>query len=194
MALRRAKLAADEIVERGGMPVTSPLRTVVDLGGRLPQVEAVVAADMALQKRLVRLADLQQYVARHAGRKGIARLRRVTELTEPAAESAMETRLRLLLVLSGLPRPQAQVTIHDDGGRFLGRPDLCYPDQRLCLEYDGGTHRDSLIEDNRRQNRLMNAGFRLLRFTAPDIQRNPDAAVALVRAALNAPNGPLSSR
>ena len=60
----------------------------------------------------------------------------------------METRLRLLLVLSGLPRPHAQVRITDEAGRFLGRPDLCYPEQRLCLEYDGGAHRENLVADN----------------------------------------------
>ena len=38
--------------------------------------------------------------------------------------------------------------------------------------------------DNRRQNRLLNAGFRLLRFTATDVYNTPDSVVALVRAAL----------
>ena len=97
----------------------------------------------------------------------------------------METRLRLLLVLAGLPRPEAQVPLHDDSGRFLGRPDLYYPAHRLGLEYDGSTHRDSLIQDNRRQNRLLNAGIRLLRFTATDLHRTPDSVVEQVRAALH---------
>jgi hypothetical protein len=54
-------------------------------------------------------------------------------------------------VLGGLPRPEAQTSLHDSKGRFLGRPDLYYPSHRLGLEYDGGTHRISLAEDNRRQ-------------------------------------------
>jgi hypothetical protein len=96
----------------------------------------------------------------------------------------METRLRLLLVLAGLPRPEAQVSLYDDAGGFLGRPDLLYREPRLALEYDGGTHRNSLADDNRRQNRLLAAGFRLLRFTAGDVLGTPDAVVALVRSAL----------
>ena len=139
---------------------------------------------MALRKRLVVLAELGRYAAAHSRRRGIAQLRRVIELAEPAAESAMETHLRLLLVLAGLPRPQVQVPLEDEGGRFLGRPDLYYPAQRLGLEYDGGTHRASLAEDNRRQNRLFSAGFRLLRFTAGDVLGTPDMVVAQVRAAL----------
>jgi Protein of unknown function (DUF559) len=180
LTVRRAAIRPDEIVVRREMPTTCVLRTVTDLGSRPPLVEAVVAVDMALHRRLVELAQLREYVQAHPTWPGIAHLRRVVELAEPASESAMETRLRLLLVLAGLPRPQVQVPLHDERGRFLGRPDLYYPAQRLGLEYDGSTHRDSLVEDNRRQNRLQDAGFRLLRFTAPDIHQTPDAVVALV--------------
>jgi very-short-patch-repair endonuclease len=56
---------------------------------------------------------------------------------------------------------------------------------RLALEYDGGTHRSTLAEDNRRQNRLVDAGIRLLRFTSGDIFNTPDSVVALVRAHQN---------
>jgi hypothetical protein len=187
ICVRRAELWDGEIVERRAMPTTSALRTAADLGSRLPLVEAVVAVDMALHERLVDLAALDRYVAERPWRKGIARLRRTLDLAEPAAESPMETRLRLLLVSAGLPRPQAQVTLCDEQGRFLARPDLYYPAQRLCLEYDGATHRDRLAEDNQRQNRLLKAGFRILRFTAADVSRNPDSIAWQVRAALSMP-------
>jgi very-short-patch-repair endonuclease len=76
------------------------------------------------------------------------------------------------------------VPLHDDAGLFVGRPDLYYLDRRLALEYDGATHRDSLPADNRRQNRILEAGYRLLRFTAADIFNTPASVVALVRRAL----------
>jgi very-short-patch-repair endonuclease len=98
----------------------------------------------------------------------------------------METRLRLLLVIARLPRPQAQVSLYDDLGHFLGRPDFYYPLHRLALEYDGAYHRENLTGDNRRQNRLVDAGYRLLRFTAADVLSAPDSVVALVRRALSA--------
>jgi very-short-patch-repair endonuclease len=101
----------------------------------------------------------------------------------------MESRLRMLLVLGGLPRPQAQVTLTDRRGRFLGRPDLYYPDHRLGIEYDGGIHRDHLAEDNRRQNRLISDGIRLLRFTAGDILRTPDVMLAQVKTMLRGSSG-----
>jgi very-short-patch-repair endonuclease len=183
-SVRRAVLAREEIVRRRGLPVTSALRTVVDLGGRDPLTEGVVAADMFLHAGLVSLDTLRTYVGEHPGAKGIARLRRVVDLAEPKAESAMETRLRMLLVLARLPRPEVQVSIHDDQDRFLGRPDLLYSRQRLAIEYDGGNHRDRMVDDNRRQNGLVGAGFRLLRFTAADVYGTPDLVAMQVRHAL----------
>jgi very-short-patch-repair endonuclease len=79
-----------------------------------------------------------------------------------------------------------QANLRDDSARFVARVDLYYPQARLAIEYDGGNHRDRLVEDNRRQNALVNAGYRLLRFTAADIHGRPDVVVAQVRAALDA--------
>jgi very-short-patch-repair endonuclease len=183
--VRRAALTGEETVLRCGLPTTSALRTVVDLGGRTPLTEGVVAADLALHAGLVTLAELRSHVAEHPRAKGIARLRRVVEFAEPKAESAMETRLRMLLVLARLPRPDVQASIHDEQGRFLGRPDLLYRIQRLAIEYDGENHRDRLAEDNRRQNGLIGAGIRLLRFTAGDVYGTPDMVAMQVRRALD---------
>ena len=183
--LRRATLTSIEVIRLRGLLVTSALRTAVDLGSRKPLVEAVVAMDMALHQRIVSLRELLAFVGANQGAKGIAILRRAIELAEPATESPMETRLRLLLVLAGLPRPQAQVSIRDPHGGFLGRPDLYYPAHRLGLEYDGGTHRDRLVEDNRRQNRLLNGDVRLLRFTAADIFQAPGSVINQVRLAIS---------
>lgn len=47
--------------------------------------------------------------------------RQVADLAEPGTESPMESRLRMVLVESGLPRPEVQVSIHDPFGTFVGR-------------------------------------------------------------------------
>jgi hypothetical protein len=185
LVVRRAAVKATEVVNVRGMRATSILRTLSDVCIRLSVTEAVVIADMALHSGLTGLADLNSFALSRARRVGVANLRRVACLADPAAESPMETRLRMVLVLAGLPRPQAQVSLHDGRGRFLGRPDLYYPDHHLGLEYDGGVHRMSLAEDNRRQNRLLAAGIRLLRFTAGDVLHNPDSIPTQVRAMLS---------
>ena len=184
LCIRHAILSTRDIVGCHGVPVTSPLRTAFDLARHLCLVEGIVAVDKALHSRLIDLAEFRRYLATHPGSTWISRARRVADLAEPATESAMETRLRVLLIDAGLPRPQAQVALYDDEGRFLARTDLYYPDHRLALEYDGSTHRESLVDDNRRQNRLVRAGFRLLRYTASDVYNSPDAIASHVRAVL----------
>jgi len=175
------ELDGRDVVLRRGFRATSLPRTLFDISRRLTLVEAVVVVDMALHAGLAHRSELSDWIDTCVGRKGVAAARRVLELADSGAESPMETRLRMLLVLNGLPRPGVQVTLRDEKGGFLGRPDLYYPEHRLGIEYDGETHRVSLVQDNRRQNRLLMAGIRLLRFTAADVLRGPDSVVAQVR-------------
>jgi very-short-patch-repair endonuclease len=182
--VRRVEVDDCEVVVRRGFRTTSLVRTLSDLSRKLSVVEAVVITDMALRAGLIRRAKLSDWVGRRGGRKGVGAMRRVLELADARAESPMETRLRLLLVLNGLPRPEVQVTVRDETGAFIGRPDLYYSEHRLGIEYDGETHRASIAEDNRRQNRLLLAGIRLLRFTGADVLRRPSGVVTQVKSAL----------
>jgi very-short-patch-repair endonuclease len=177
--IRRRRLESNEIVRRHGFQVTSPPRTVVDIISSAELVEAVVILDAALHKQLIRIEQIRP----RPGDRGVRTLRRAIELAEPATESPMETRLRMVLVLAGLARPELQVPLRGPSG-FAGRADLYYPEPCLVIEYDGATHRDSLTADNRRQNRLVEAGYRVLRFTAADVFSQAPAVVATVRQAL----------
>jgi len=107
IAVRRSVVAVNDIVQVRGMPATSMVRTIADLCSRLSLAEAVVIADAALHHRRVRLEEMRSWATLNSRRHGIRRMRRVLELVEPKAESAMESRLRMLLVLAGLPRPHA---------------------------------------------------------------------------------------
>jgi uncharacterized protein DUF559 len=184
LAIRRAQLDSTEVVERAGLRVTSVLRTVLDLGQSLPLIESVAIADAALHRRLLSLDALRSGITARDGTRNVVRLRRLVQLVDPLAESPMESRLRTLLVLAGLPRPRSQVNLYDPQGRWLARADLYYAESKLVIEYDGASHRLSLTEDNRRQNRLLNAGYRILRFTAADVLGRPEIVVAQVRNAL----------
>lgn len=180
MSVRRQALEPDDVVTIRGYPATSIARTLCDLSRHLSLTEEVVLLDAALHANLLCEADLNAWVAARGGTTGIVAFRRAIQHVEPLAESPMETRLRMLLVLAGLPRPLAQVTITDADGNSAGRLDLYYPEQRLGLEYDGAGHRESLIEDNQRQNRLVRLGIRLLRFTGHDMQHRRAAIVSEV--------------
>lgn len=189
LRLHRARLEDAEVVVRQGYRVTSALRTLADLGAGRDSIEAVIALDMGLHAGLVSDTELASLVDGWAGRKGVKRLRRAVALAG-VAESPMETRLRLLIVLAGLPAPIPQVELFDELGEFIARVDLYYPSHRLCIEFDGGQHRDQLTDDNRRQNRIVSAGYEVLRFTSADVLGAPLRVVATIRAALAGPPHP----
>ena len=180
--LRRSSLSDTDLTIQRGFRVTTPLRTACDLGSCADIVEATVALDMALHAGIIDMSALNRYVDGSAGTKGIKRLRRAVGLAEPRSESPMETRLRLELIRARLPRPEAQVELYANSGRFLGRVDLYYSDVRLVIEFDGQTHKDRLVPDLRRQNALVNAGYQILRFTAADL-RTPGTVAFQVRQA-----------
>ncbi|HEV2217673.1 MAG TPA: DUF559 domain-containing protein [Candidatus Dormibacteraeota bacterium] len=182
MRIYRSRLAEDEVTVKEGLRTTNILRTLEDIARRSSLTEATVVADAALHVGLAEPPAFQAWARTRKGGRGLVNLRRVADLAEPRSESPMETRLRMLLVLAGLPRPEAQVPIHSEDGSFVGRPDLYYVEHRLGIEYDGAVHRESLAEDNRRQNRLLEAGVTLLRFTAADVLSRPSMVVAQVRA------------
>jgi very-short-patch-repair endonuclease len=72
----------------------------------------------------------------------------------------------------------------DASGGLLGRADLYYAKARLAVEYDGDNHRDRLVQDDRRQNALLAAGFRIPRYTASDVNLRAGAVATQVRAEL----------
>jgi hypothetical protein len=172
----------DDIVKIRDLPATNLSRTLLDLCARLPPVDALVAIDMACHARLIDQDTLRHYADGAKGRRGVGRLKFLVDRAAPA-ESPMETRLRWLLINAGLPVPEVQTDLYDGEGNFVGRADLYYPSAHLVIEFDGGNHRDRLVSDNRRQNALIEAGYRLLRFTAADVYGRPEAIVAQVRAA-----------
>jgi very-short-patch-repair endonuclease len=180
--MRRVEVTEHEVTSRRGLRVTSAMRTVCDLGSRPDPVEAVVAIDMALHEELIDSAALGREVDERRGAKGIRRLRRAFALADGRAESPMETRLRVALIVAGLPSPNVQANLHDAAGAFLGRVDLFYEDVSLVIEYDGQNHKKSLAADVKRQNALINSGYHVLRFTAADLLAQGSVAAEVRRA------------
>jgi hypothetical protein len=182
----RSSLPPDDVTRFGGMPVTTPLRTAFDLGRRLPRIEAIVAVDTLLGRRVVKLPKLAEYAAGRVGWPGAPQLREVLELAEPLTESPMESRLRIVLIDAGLPRPVAQHDVRDAQGRFLARVDLAYPELRIAIEYEGDHHRERrhFQEDVHRFNALRAAGWIVLRFTADDVLRHPGRTARQVATAI----------
>jgi hypothetical protein len=174
--VRRATLAPADITTIAGVPMTTPVRTAFDLGRLENRRNAVMALDAMCHRRLVSVPAIVAYAKRMAGRPGVARLRERLGLVEPAAESPMETYLRLVLIDGGAPRPCAQHEIRDNAGRLIARVDLAYPQWRTAIEYEGDHHRGraQFRRDAIRLNAVQTAGWLVLRFTADDLLRHPD--------------------
>ena len=181
----RSPLPAGDVDGWAGVPVTTPVRTAFDVARRLPIIEAVVTVDAMLAARLVTPAGLEATAAARPGWPGLRQLRRVVELCDAGAESPQESRLRLVLIAGGLPRPVCQHEVFDGNGCFVARLDLAYPDRKLAIEYEGDHHRDrsTFQRDLRRMNRLRALGWTVLRFGAADIYRQPVRVIALVQIA-----------
>jgi hypothetical protein len=177
LVVHRGLLHPDEIAVVDGVALTAPVRTAYDLARRPPPTEAVVALD-ALSHRHGFLPDaVLDLGRRHLGARGSAQLPEVVGLANPLAESPMESRARLIIVLDGLPVPVLQ---HPLGPYLL---DLAYPAIRLAIEYDGEAHRTQkrAMRDLDRQAYLSAAGWRVLRFTAAQIMCRPWWVAARVR-------------
>lgn len=175
VSIRRAELLPEDVTDRAGLLVTSPLRTGLDLArrhGPLKNVtEAVVVIDALTHLGLFTADQLVDYAGnkRFFRWRGIRRVTLVAEHVEPRSESPSESRLRMKLVRGGLPRPEAQVNLFAPNGRHVARLDLGYRDERVGVEYDGAVHRDRWREDAARRNAIQDLGWDLYTCTAIDL-------------------------
>ncbi|MGY1632766.1 DUF559 domain-containing protein [Geodermatophilus sp. SYSU D01186] len=183
--VHRTPLPEDDTTRRGAVPVTTPERTWRDLAGVL-QPAALLAVTDQLLGRWCTTAALEQQLRRRPGGRGSARAREVLPVADPLAESPMESVLRWLLHAAGLPSPVLQHVVRGVDGCPLARADLAWPDLRVIVEFDGDVHRerDVFVNDLRRQNRLVAAGWTVLRFTSADVLGRPHEVVAEIRRAL----------
>ena len=99
----------------------------------------------------------------------------------------METRLRMLLVLAGLPEPMVNVIVRNADGSWRRRFDLSYPALKLIIEYDGRQHAQDTRQwqgDLKRREELDALGWRIIVITAGDLYNDPEGVLIRVREAL----------
>ena len=170
-----------EVTERGGVRLTTPVRTVVDLARALPLGEAVAVADSALRHRLVTMQQLQAASVALVGGPGRKRVAQAFALVDPLSGSVLESVCRVLFRQAGLAAPVTQLRVHSGG--WSGRVGFAWPDLRLIVEVDGfafHSSRQAFRRDRHRDNALQRAGWRVLRVTFEDVFHSPDYVLALV--------------
>jgi G:T-mismatch repair DNA endonuclease (very short patch repair protein) len=175
--VRTASLGVADMVRRpGGLPRTSRTRTAVDLlrrggAGDGEVDDGVVLLDRLVHAGVVPFFDVCEAIGELPRCRGSRRAREIVGLADGLAESPPETRLRLLMLRAGLPRPVAQFRVFDDDG-LIGRLDFAFPERKIAIEYDGAWHgeRGQLTRDRQRLNRLAAAGWRVVFVTAEDMR------------------------
>lgn len=139
----------DEVVTIRGMRVTTPARTALDLACRLPVDAAVAAIDALANATRLDLAEVHELARRYAGRRSMVRAREVLDLVDAGSESPQETRLRLLYVRAGFPRPETQIPVRDEYGQLVAVLDMGWRDVGVGADYEGEHHRLTARRFNR---------------------------------------------
>lgn len=188
MNVHRLRLPPEQICLLHGVNVVSPEWLFIELAATLGRVDRVVLGDAILRRQLTSTAVLTSLAQQNPGRRGVLRAKDTLPLLEPNADSPMETRLRLIIVDAGLPRPIANAMVFDDWGQWIAQPDLLYPEARIAIEYEGAHHRTDARQfsnDIGRGDLLAEQGYLLLRYDAHHVYRTPHRIVGGVRTALN---------
>ena len=179
-----ATLPDAERVVVDGLRSSSLDRTVVDIARRSAFRAAVVTADGALRQGLppvVLLATAHRWGHWPYGRRAIA----VAQFADGRAESALESLGRVALHEQGVEPPELQVEVWL-GGVQLARADHLWEQYAVIGEADGMGKYDgggALIAEKRRQERLEQAGFVVVRYEWDDAYRRPQQLADRVRAA-----------
>jgi predicted transcriptional regulator of viral defense system len=178
------RLAANDVTDVEGIPVTTVARTLLDLAEVVRIRELRRAVIRAEELRIFDLRAVDEVLARANGRRGTKALLAVLDdlVGRPGGSKEELEALALDLIrASGLPLPAVNTLVGDY------EADLLWRDQRLVVELDSWKHhgtRAGFERDRRRDADLQLAGYRVLRLTWRQITREPDWAVARIRAFL----------
>ena len=176
---RRANLKAG-FVFRDGIPVTSPVQTLIDLAARHDQVTVERFVNEADRLGLVRTDDLRNALDQHHGERGVGRLREILDRrTFRYTRSELERAFLPLARAAGLPLPHTSVYVNGH------EVDFHFPTLDLVIETDGLTyHRtpSQQARDSERDQDHSAAGTHPLRFTHAQIKYEPERVLRTLRA------------
>lgn len=177
-----------QIFVKNGVRVSTYTQMFVELATLVGLVDLVVVGDNLVRAGRVTPDELSAFCA-ESSHAGAVAARRAAGYVRARVDSPMETRLRMLLVLAGLPEPDVNITIADENDLPLRRYDLSYPAVKVIVEYDGRQHidrEDNWESDLARREAIDDDGWRILVVTAKGIYQEPGQTVLRVWKLLHA--------
>lgn len=172
-------LPARDRAQRDGIPVTAPVRTLIDLAVRLDPRELEAAVNQADKLGLLTPVSLRREIGRRAGHRGVRILRALLDgRTFTLTDSELERRFLRLVGRAGLSRPLT----HQRVNGF--KVDFHWPELGLVVETDGlRYHRTPAqqAKDRVRDQAHASAGLIPLRFTHAQVTFEAERVVTILR-------------
>lgn len=183
-----------DVVCIDGIPTTTAVRTVVDLGASASYGYVEHAVDTGLRQRLFSIEDVERYIVRVAksGRNGIGTIRPIVEERRGwhgVTDSDLEDLFRRVVNEAGIRMPEPQFRLFD-GPSFVMRADFSYPERQALFELDSEKwHMDpeTFRRDREKQNRAHALGWTVYRFTWRQLKDDPGSVIRTLRAVLAQP-------
>jgi very-short-patch-repair endonuclease len=160
---RRRRMEPDELALREGIPLTSPIRTLIDLAAVVEGGALERAVNEADRLDLVNPERLREALDGLPRLPGVARLRALLDLrTFRLTDSELERRFLALTSRAGLPPPRTRQRVNGF------RVDFFWPELGLVVETDGLRYHRTPSQQARdvvRDQAHAAAGLTSLRFT-----------------------------
>ena len=176
--VHRRALKRSEITHHWGIPITTPLRTVIDLAAGCDRPAAERLINAADARNLLRADVLHARLAEYDGQPGVPLLRAILDPHEfVLTESELERLFLPLARRAGLGKPQSQRRL----GR--GRVDFYFAEFDLVVECDSLRYHRTVqqqAEDRARDHVHLLARRSYVRFTAYQLAYEPDYVVAVL--------------
>lgn len=167
----------DAHVTVGGTVCVRPALAVLGTAMVCGVEAGVIAADAALAAGLMSGCELEGWLQRLTHHPSVRDARLVVDLADERSESPGESRTRMLLRSLALGPVVPQVEIRDADNRLVARVDFLYKAQRTIVEFDGvikyagADGRQALIAEKRREDRLRDLGYQVVRVTWAELER-----------------------
>lgn len=179
-----ACLPDDHVVEVDGVLVTSPVRTLADIGRTATFESSVVTMDAALREGLTSRDELVDLIVRQNDWPGTPAGLRAARFADGLSESVGESRGRVRFRDTGLPAPELQAEVFNEAGEFVARADWLFRQQQTIGEFDGRiklrlgqrsgrSAEDVLWSEKMREDALRSLGYEIVRLTWADLEAAP---------------------
>lgn len=178
-AFRRNALKPTDVTTHEGIPVTSPVRTLIDQATQLSPGRLERAVNEADKLGRVRADALDASLEEHRGEPGVAALRALLDpLSFRLSDSELERCFRPIATSVGLPIPETKTRVNGYEVDFL------WPEPGIVVETDGLRYHRTASQQRRgleRDQAHLSAGLWPLRFSHWQIKHNAEHVRKVLR-------------